>query len=57
MSSCNLDSASMQFPELLRNPTDVVPVHMDTLGHTLCFKIVEEADKAPGKCWSHFNGL
>ena len=29
-----------------RCPTDVVPAH---IGHALCFKIVEEADKVPGK--------
>ena len=31
-----------------RYPTEVV--HMDMLGRDLCFKIVEETDKVPGKC-------
>ena len=32
-----------------RCPRDVVLAHF---GHALCFKIVEEADKVPGKCLS-----
>ena len=48
MSSSDFDSDGLHYQELPGNPTDAFSLHMGTLEHKLCFKILEEADKATG---------